>query len=234
MNHDIPTLLNTLEESFKKAQVALKNEEYATIIELLLPYTSLVDMPQVTAPILYLLGISYKKCHNPQEASRLLEKSLRLEPKNIDAYKQLAYLYSEHKQLERANTLLLKGLKECGNADSLLNGLVNIAFDSGTMSEAKQYLDIQLSENPNNPIAHANLGKYYQRTGNQIHAIKNYKKAVEALPCDEAVITNFLLSCNNQRLDKRELFELHKKLVKPIKPIVNLPKPEWNHNKIYR
>ena len=88
-----------------------------------------------------------------QEANRLYEKTIVLDPKNTDAYYNLAYFYDRQKQYEEADRTILRGLQEVPGDAELLACHGALLRMLGKFQEALSAFEKSLESDPENAFA---------------------------------------------------------------------------------
>jgi len=121
-----------------------------------------------------------------QDELAAVEKKLieiiSLEPRSIKAFKQLAALYFERKELEEARQTYEHILKLHEGDEEAYEGLAQIASKSGNLEIAKEeYLKSLGYDKERGSTCH-NLALVYEEMGNQTEALATIKQALKLEP----------------------------------------------------
>lgn len=121
-----------------------------------------------------------------QDELSAVEKKLieiiSLEPKSIKAFKQLAQLYFERKELEEAKQTFEHILKLHEGDEEAYEGLAQIASKSGNLEIAKEEYLASLGFDKQRSQTVYNLALVYEEMNNQIEALATVKLALALEP----------------------------------------------------
>ena len=104
---------------------------------------------------------------------------IRLEPKNVNALNYLGYTYAEMgKNLDEAERLIKKALKEKPNDGYITDSLGWVYFKKGLYDQAVKYLEKAVSLVPNDPIILEHMGDAYFKVSEKGKALQFYKRSL--------------------------------------------------------
>jgi tetratricopeptide (TPR) repeat protein len=122
---------------------------------------------------------AFKKNKNYDEAIKLLQQAVTLEPDNDVANIELAGTYWDKKDLGNATIFAEKAKKLNPNNELTWNLLGLIARDQQQWEKAISYFQTVVEINPSANISFANLAFCYDNAGKANEAIVNYTKAID-------------------------------------------------------
>jgi len=139
------------------------------------------------------------KNKNREEAIKLIEKSISLDPKNAIAYYRLGLIYIEDQNLEQAINYFNQAIETDPN---LIPAYINLGGIYGTLKQYNKALNLfqkAAKIDKTNPKIYHNIGMVYAAWGKNKQAIKYFKKAKSL--CIKNNDTDFLEKIN-QALNK--------------------------------
>jgi len=154
-----------------------------------------------------------------EEAARLLndkvEKAvfeiIARDTHRTDIMLALGMLFKQTRQLHKAKKLFEKILQQEPHP-LVYNELAYICRCMGELSDAIQYQNKAVQEDPNNAELLANLARMLIAAGNAREGINLFRKAVEIEPANAAMHSNFLFNLHYlPNLDPHMLFAEHEK-----------------------
>ncbi len=98
-------------------------------------------------------------------AVELLERALKLDPRDYRCRVQLASLANQLGNLSRALAIYKELLPDVKNDSMLFNNLGAVYFDLGALTRAVEYFQESIRCNPSNDLPHANLTYLYSLLG---------------------------------------------------------------------
>jgi tetratricopeptide (TPR) repeat protein len=101
-------------DAYKQAKTLIDDQKYDKAIPVL---QKLIKQKGAYADALNLLGYSYRKSGNPDEALEYYNQALAMEPKHLGANEYLGELYLELKQPDKAKERLAVLKSACGNCE---------------------------------------------------------------------------------------------------------------------
>ncbi len=116
---------------------------------------------------------------NYDEAIKIFEKILQIDPKNLSALNSLARTYHEKREMRKAEEYYLRALKIDKLSFYLLNNIAGFYREELFYDKAIEYYKQALSVNPNNAYIYNNLAKIYFDLNNHKEAMKNSFRALE-------------------------------------------------------
>ncbi|HWC53667.1 MAG TPA: tetratricopeptide repeat protein [Chitinophagaceae bacterium] len=135
--------------------------------------------PKTSAKDLVEQAKTYKKNKNYDEAIKLLQQAITLEPNNDTANIELAGTYWDKKDLANATLFAEKAKSLNPNNELTWNLLGLIARDQQQWEKAISYFQTVVEINPSANISFANLAFCYDNAGKNNEAIANYTKAID-------------------------------------------------------
>ncbi len=141
---------------------------------------------KIDTPVIYYAGLAALKSKKYDEAIEMFKTCTKLnygadnkEKSNI--YFFLADTYRQKGDTAKFVETLKKGIEKYPNDNNLLVvELINHYLSSKQITEAKNYLEIAIKNDPNNPTYHFALGTIYDSNDKNLDkAAECYKKAIE-------------------------------------------------------
>jgi len=129
------------------------------------------------------------KLEHYQEALQLIEKVKQLSPKSGLGEFIEGNIYLTEKKLNQALSAYQKSYSLKLN-DKVLNVIVNIMVDQGKQSNAIDFLNTVLQNNPQNLTAHFKLASIYEQQKNINETEKHYKAILEKQPNNVLILNN--------------------------------------------
>jgi tetratricopeptide (TPR) repeat protein len=121
---------------------------------------------------------------NPDQAIKIFEELLAVDPNNAEAYNQIGYYYGYRGDYERAIDYLMKyQFISPDNANPFDSLGENQAY-SGRYNEAIANLNRALAIKPDFAPAYQHLGVAYEGMGDYVKAVQSYEKAAELADTD--------------------------------------------------
>lgn len=122
-----------------------------------------------------------------EEAEKLFEKLIKENPKDKELYFQYVKILSNQKKYSKAIGVYERLEKETGTDSEILFGKVRLYLFSGKVDKARENLIKLIQFEPDNVMYHKVLGDLYALTGDTIHALKAYRKALQINPNEYTV-----------------------------------------------
>jgi serine/threonine protein kinase/Tfp pilus assembly protein PilF len=133
-------------------------------------------------PVHVTLGMIYSGTGQYQDALDSLQKALRIDPLNADAYHELAQSYAAMGKLKEAESTYKKAIEMRRNYWSTYNNLGGFYYRLGRYAEAETLFRRVLELTPDNAMAFNNLGTiYYVQRQHQLAAAM-FEKSVAISP----------------------------------------------------
>jgi tetratricopeptide (TPR) repeat protein len=120
----------------------------------------------------------YRKQGRLEEAQRLYEKALQINPDYELIHINLSMVYSAQKEPQKAVDILLEGLRRTPNHFKLYNNLGVLYNFLGNFEEAAAYLSKGTMLEPDNAMVHFNLALALDRLGRVDEAITHYRRSI--------------------------------------------------------
>ena len=139
--------------------------------------------PAKVRPI-YTLGVTYKKAGRNSDAQAYFRRTLLLDQNYERAYEQLAYLYYEQGDIEKA----IYGLESAIKLKPSDRNHYNLGFilqQTGDLERAIAQYAKAISMNPLHADANLNLANSYLQLGMISEALLTYRNALKANPTDD-------------------------------------------------
>jgi tetratricopeptide (TPR) repeat protein len=124
-------------------------------------------------------GIVYEK---PRD---VVQESVR-----PDIVKNIALIYNEKGQADKAVEYFASARKENPNDVSLIIGQANLMYKAGKKEEFAKLINEAIQKNPNDPMLYYNLGAVSMEVGNSADADKYFKKSLELQPDNFDALVN--------------------------------------------
>lgn len=145
-------------------------------------------------------------------AIKYFEKSLELEPNNVNTLAIYGMMLHSINKNDRSIELLEAALKFEPNDPNLNNKLAHVLAESGRPEEAVKHLNHLISQRQANAETYNGLGVLLAGMGKHNEAIENYKHALKLDPNNG--IFNFNISLSLKEIGNLEYSEKHKELAK--------------------
>ena len=167
-----------------KAFACLKLNDIKISKEICLQYLSKNNKDIVS---LNILGQCFFAEKNYNEAIKVFNSILRIEPNNLSSLNSLGRVYHEKRDTEKAENFFLDALKIDGSSYHVINNIAGFYREEGKGDKAIEYYKKAISLNPNNPYIYNNLAKTYFDLSNHKDAKANSFKALKLKPGDSDV-----------------------------------------------
>jgi len=134
---------------------------------------------KIDTPVIYYAGLAAHKAKKFDEAKEMFETCIKLsygadKKEKANNYYYLADVYRLKGDTAKFIETLKKGIEKYPNDNTVLVvELINHYLSTKQVTEAKNYLEIAIKNDPNNPTYHFALGTIYDSND------KNYEKAIE-------------------------------------------------------
>ncbi|HIC16540.1 TPA: tetratricopeptide repeat protein, partial [Candidatus Poribacteria bacterium] len=135
-------------------------------------------------PHLY-LGEKYANSGQFQLAISSFAKVIKVDPSNVEALKDYAFLCLSHDQdrlWRRAKKALELAIKIRPNDAEILMNYAYTLYLNGELQRAVEYYQRSLEIRPNWEKTYYNLALVYERTGQKVLALQAYEKTVDIAP----------------------------------------------------
>jgi superkiller protein 3 len=137
-----------------------------------------------------MLGETFAKQGNSEEAVKHFNESIRTEPNNARAYKNLGTAMMSLGKPEEAITSFKEAIQKDPDFEGIYAYLGNALSFQGRQEEAVEALNKALQVQPENPGIYNELGIAFIRQGKVVETITHFKKALQAKP-------DWILTMNN-------------------------------------
>lgn len=141
---------------------------------------------KIDTPVIYYAGLAANKSKKYDEAKELFKTCIKLNygannKEKANNYYFLANIYRETNDTTKFIETLKKGIEKYPEDNTVLVvELINHYLSTKQASEAKNYLEIAIKNDPNNPTYHYALGTIYDLNDKNFDkAVECYKKAIE-------------------------------------------------------
>jgi tetratricopeptide (TPR) repeat protein len=121
---------------------------------------------------------------NSDQAIRVFEEVLAVDPNNADAYNQIGYRYGYRGDYDKAIDSLKKYQFIASDTANPFDSLAEVQAYSGHYNEAIEHLNQALAIKPDFVPAFQHLGVTYEGMGEYAKAVENYEKAAELSDSD--------------------------------------------------
>ena len=133
---------------------------------------------------LNILGLCFFGERNYNQAIKIFNDILAIDPDNLSALNSLGRIYHEKRDAKKAEKFFLDALKIDGLSFHVINNVAGFYREEGKSNKAIEYYKKAISLNPNNPYIYNNLSKTYFDLSNHENAKENSFKALELRPED--------------------------------------------------
>ncbi len=126
---------------------------------------------------------------NYEEAQKLLEKAINLDPLSVNCWYNLAKVYSNLEQFEKA----IQSYKKIVELEETPTNLYNLAcefYNNDDFQEAIRYYHLTIDLDPDFVQAFDGLGSSYGCSEEYDKAIENYRKAIDLEPANASYYNN--------------------------------------------
>jgi cellulose synthase operon protein C len=131
----------------------------------------------------YFLVEAFLKRAQPTRAREILEDILGKAPDDREAMEELVKVYSAERLYEQAIALLERLAKlSPGREREYYNEIAELKTLLNKDDEAIRYSERALEDNPNDPLAHEQLAKTYEKMQRYDRAVEAYKRTLELDP----------------------------------------------------
>ena len=156
---------------------------------------------------------AYEKIGQLDSAEESYKTLLEIEPSNIFALNNLAYLYARSDQnLDSSLSLAMKAKKLAPNDADISDTLGLIHLKKGSFLFSKQYLEDAIVKAPDNAGINFHLGDYYYRQNDFTAAKKYFKKALSLGLGKEEKTTLYVYKRQMSAIEKQQkVAETHEK-----------------------
>jgi tetratricopeptide (TPR) repeat protein len=113
----------------------------------------------------YALGFTLEAMQQPEAARAEYEKSIELQPLQTESYFRLGMIDLDAGNLRSASDKFNRVLKRAAHHAGALTGMGRVKFQDKQYSDAADFLNKAIAENPNLREAHYYLGMTYARLG---------------------------------------------------------------------
>jgi tetratricopeptide (TPR) repeat protein len=121
-----------------------------------------------------------------------LEKTLKLDPKNMGAYLRLGKVFQEQGNTSEAIVRYKQALDEQPKFVPLITFIGNLYLDENNLEAAKSYYQKALAIDPNFPIASANLAWVYAQQDTNLNVALSLAQSAKQVMPDAPSITDTL------------------------------------------
>ena len=163
-------------ELTKEEQIAALKEE-----EMELARHIMKEFPNSIGPYM-LMGDLYVRHGDSAEAVKCWEKSLEIDPKHFDAWRNMGRIALEKEQLDQAVKLLRKALEIRPDAPNLRSDIAKALMDSGKYAEAITELQQEIKISPSSFTARFQLAEAYRQQKEYDKAIEHYEQTIRLEP----------------------------------------------------
>lgn len=139
--------------------------------------------------IFFRLGVSYMELGRFPKAEEALKRAIRLNPEDVRPYFQLAGLYEQTQRLQEALDLYDRVIQVDPLGEGAQIGLFKkylvqgiLMARAGDFDGALRFFKSAAEIDPGNPDPHYNIGRVYQRKGEEAKAEEAFQKVIELAP----------------------------------------------------
>lgn len=129
-----------------------------------------------------LIGDLYSRHGNSIEANNFWEKSLEINPKRFDAYRNMARIAMETEQNDRAVELFRKALEIRPRIPGIRSDIARVLMDSGKYAEAINVIEEEIKYYPSSFTAHFQAAEAYRQQEQYDKAIEHYEQTLKLEP----------------------------------------------------
>jgi tetratricopeptide (TPR) repeat protein len=153
-----------------------------------------------SAEAYYQLGNCFRRLHRQEEAEAAFQQAIQKDPKLVEAWFGLCFLYEENGRKDEAAEYLIKLLNNFADNPEVQHQAGGLLGDFGLYKDAAALYERILVREPQ-PRNHLRLGQYYQKLGRYDDAAREFTAAVDGNPDLGAA---YLLLANTRRFGKDE------------------------------
>ncbi len=140
--------------------------------------------------LLFEYGLVLEKNGKPDEALRIMQRVLELQPDNAEALNYIGYTWADQNiNLAKALEYILRANALKPDNGFIIDSLGWVYYRLGDFEQAATLLERSLQLIPNDPHVYHHLGDVYRSLKNFPQAIKAYKKALEMFQDEEQKTT---------------------------------------------
>lgn len=193
--NDIDAMFNDASEAIKffpdepfpylnKGLVYLSREDYKLAVQLFEKGISLTDDSNEKKGIKLLfymyLGECYYNLDRIEEAFRLFDKALVIDPNNVGLLNNYSYyLALRNEELEKAEKMISRCIEIEGNEPTYLDTYAYILYKRGKYSMAKFFIKKAVEKDPKDAVYWEHYGDIVYKLGDKEEAMKLWKKALK-------------------------------------------------------
>ncbi|RMD94045.1 MAG: tetratricopeptide repeat protein [Calditrichaeota bacterium] len=126
-----------------------------------------------------------------EEAEKSFLTAISVNPKRVEAYRNLAVAYVREKRFDDAVNYFKKALEIEPNSVETLNNLGTVYYQMKKYEDAARVLEKVMELDPSNSQAISTLGLAYHLMGQTDKAIAAYEKALEKNPSNADLLFNY-------------------------------------------
>ncbi|HAW49561.1 TPA: hypothetical protein DCX16_01220 [bacterium] len=149
------------------------------------------------------IGVLYGRDGSYEEAEKYFTEGLKIEPYNsisLENLHKIAEAYIFYKKFDSATRVLVNIYKfspKYPRIMEIFTSLGNIYKDMGRMDKIEEICHLMIEADPENTIAHRNLGSIYYTQGKYKEAIREFEFVLKKEP-DDAYSKNLLSLCRER------------------------------------
>jgi arylsulfatase A-like enzyme/Tfp pilus assembly protein PilF len=148
-------------------------------------YRDAVEIRVATDEILSRLGKAYVRVHDLENAVRAMEEAGRMNPTDLDNFRNLGTAYLQLKRAPEAEKAFRAILIQDDRYAAAYNGLGLVAIERGDGDTARVNFDKALELDPDQYEAMLNLGVLFQRAGQKELALRYLRMFSEKAPRED-------------------------------------------------
>lgn len=134
---------------------------------------------QVDTVIIYNAALSAYSAKKFDKAIGYYKIAAKYKYNGAQTYERLSESYLSKKDTTGALEIMQQGLKDYPGNSAILVQLINIYEKGNRLEDAMKYLNVAISNEPNNESFYLFRGILFDRMNNSEEAIKSYQKAIE-------------------------------------------------------
>lgn len=170
---------NSTDAHILRAEAYLREKKYK---EAKIAAAEVIQLDPESDHAFYILSRVAIEQDDYKEASSLIEQALMIAPYEASYFAAKAQISLLQRNYKQAVADATEGL-ELAPDDLDLNNLLSMAYSRlGQSSEAKERLENMMSEDPENPLTHCNMGFHYLQQGDHKQAKEHFAMALRQDP----------------------------------------------------